>query len=68
MAAGADSAKVDVSRYFQTMTDEFVRVDIPCAHFAEQGQNFRFIDTPFVLSTDGEAHFVMANMCWDVMG
>ena len=59
--------RVDITNHVQQVSDEFVRVQIPCAHFAEQGQNFNYMDTPFVMLTDGAARFVLANVGWDVI-
>ena len=57
---------IDVTEYFSKVSDKFAQVSIPCAYFAEQGQNFNYIDTPFMLLTRGQAQFVLANICWDV--
>ena len=62
----AELVRIEVTPYLQQVNDQFVKVSIPCALFAEQGQHFSYIDTPFLLESEGAMHFVLANICWNV--
>ncbi|WP_117232569.1 glycoside hydrolase family 3 protein [Vibrio maerlii] len=60
-----DVAFIDVTEQFK-VSDEFTKITISFSQFTEQGVDLRYLDTPFMLLTEGEARFVLANICWDV--
>lgn len=57
--------KVDVTSLLGEQLGEFVEVRVPCSEFSSDGVNFRYLDTPFVLHTQGSAKFVLANIGLD---
>ncbi|WP_428775826.1 glycoside hydrolase family 3 N-terminal domain-containing protein [Vibrio sp.] len=58
-------ARVDLSQWTREAREQFVRIEIPCQQFVEQGVNFAYLDVPFMLYSDGPFHAVLANVSWD---
>jgi beta-glucosidase len=59
-------ARIDITEFLSDTTDGFTTVSIPCREFAKQDVDFRYIDTPFMLFTEGEWTAVLANIRWDI--
>ena len=56
---------VDITGQIKMAEDGFQTIKVPCSEFAAQAMDFRFIDTPFMLFTQGKLRAVIANICWD---
>ncbi|WED29085.1 glycoside hydrolase family 3 C-terminal domain-containing protein [Vibrio sp. DW001] len=59
-------SRIDISDQLPNVNEGFLTVSIPCHHFSNTGLDFRYIDTPFMLFTEGELTAVVANIRWEI--
>ncbi|MDG3086030.1 glycoside hydrolase family 3 C-terminal domain-containing protein [Vibrio hannami] len=57
--------KVDITSQLTTSDKGFITVKVPTSTLKEVGVDFRYLDTQFVLYTQGELKTVVANIRWD---
>lgn len=57
---------IDISQWLPAVEDGFKTVSISCSNLAFDGVDFRYLDTPFVLITEGEFIATIANIRWDI--
>ncbi|KJY86937.1 1,4-beta-D-glucan glucohydrolase [Vibrio neptunius] len=58
---------VDLTEAFNIPVGEFTQVIVPCSDLVNDEDELSCVDTPFLLSIEGEAQFVIANICWDII-
>ncbi|MDB1126123.1 glycoside hydrolase family 3 protein [Vibrio algarum] len=59
-------SRIDISEQLLNAKEGFATVTIPCKSFTELGVDLRYIDTPFMLFTEGDLVAVIANIRWDI--
>ncbi len=59
-------SRIDISDQLPNVNEGFLTVSIPCHQFSSAGLDLRYIDTPFMLFTEGDLIAVVANIRWDI--
>ena len=57
---------IDITSLLPNIGDGFTTVSIPCERFSSSGVDFRYLDTPFMLFTEGSMIAVIANIRWNI--
>lgn len=61
------AARAEITAQLTGPLEQFVTVRVPCSELSRQGIDFRYLDTPFMLFSEGNLHCVIANIRWDIV-